>query len=54
LFFEHTRYDGQNRLISATETNNGTQVDQENIFYDVFGNRVEEDDTKNGTTTPTT
>jgi RHS repeat-associated protein len=46
-------YDGYERLISATETSSGTQIDQVNVSYDVFGNRVEEDVTKNGTTTVT-
>jgi hypothetical protein len=44
---------GQNRLISATETSSGTVVDQVNVSYDVFGNRVEEDKTQNGQTTVT-
>jgi YD repeat-containing protein len=40
-------------LLAETNTSSGALVYQENDRYDVFGNRVEEDITQNGTTTVT-
>jgi len=48
-------YDSDSRLTLLAEytTSTGALVYQENDRYDVFGNRVEEDKTQNGTTTVT-
>jgi RHS repeat-associated protein len=46
-------YNNSNQLTSATEYSSGVQQVQVSLFYDVFGNEVEEDVTQSGTTTVT-
>ena len=47
-------YNNQNQMLSAVETNNISTLETETYIYDVFGNRIEQDTTSNGSPTQVT
>ena len=47
-------YDNRNLMTSAVETQRSTTLETESYTYDVFGNRIEQDTTSNGSPTQVT